>query len=50
MSHLENQLWYADFSKGFLILGQGRQDMLQLRMLLKFLLLSIKNQLLQIVT
>ena len=26
MSHLENHLWYADFSKGFLILGQPCQD------------------------
>ena len=39
MSHLENHLWYADFSKGFLILGQPCQDMLQLGMLTKFLLL-----------
>ena len=36
MSHLENCLWYADFSKGFLILGQPCQDMLQLGMLTKF--------------
>ena len=36
-------------SKGFLILGQPCQDMLQLGMLPKFLLLSSQNQLLQIV-
>ena len=49
MSHLENHLWYADFSKGFLMLGQSCQDMLQLGMLPNFLLLSSQNQLLQIV-
>ena len=48
MSHLENQLWYADVSKRFLILGQSCQDMLQRRMLAKFLLLSSQIQLLQI--
>ena len=42
MSHLENQLWYADVSRRFL-------DMLQLRMLAKLLLLSSQIQLLQIV-
>ena len=47
MSHLENQLWYADVSKRFLILGQSCQDMLQRRMLAKFLLLSSQIQLLQ---
>ena len=47
MSHLENHLWYADFSKAFLILGHPCQDMLQLGMLLTFLLLSSLNQLLQ---
>ena len=40
---------YADFSEGFLILGQPCQDMLPLGMLPKFLLLSSQNQLLQIV-
>ena len=34
----------------FLILGQTYQDMLQLGMLLKFLLLTSQNQFLQIVT
>ena len=50
MSYLENAFWYADFSKGFLILGQPCQDIFQFEMLLKFLLLSIQNQLLLIVT
>ena len=45
----ECRLWYVDFSKGFLILCSPCQDMLQLRMLPKFLLLSSQNQLLQIV-
>ena len=38
MSHLENHHWYADFLKGFLIVGQTSQDMLQLAMLVKILL------------
>ena len=50
MSHLENHHWYADFLKGFLIVGQTSQDMLQLAMLVKILLLSSQNQILQIVT
>ena len=45
----KNHLWYADFSKEFLILGQPCQDMLPLGILPKFLLLSSQNQLLQIV-
>ena len=40
---LENHLWYVDFSKGFLILGQPCQDMLQLGMLPKFSLSSNQN-------
>ena len=35
MSHLKNHLWFADLSKGFLILGQLCQGMLQLGTLLK---------------
>ena len=47
--HLENCLWHADFSKGFFISGQPCQDILQIGMSPKFLLLSSQNQLLQIV-
>ena len=47
--HLENRLWYANFSKGFFILGQPCQDILQIGMSPKFLLFSSQNQLLQIV-
>ena len=36
--------------RGFLILGRTCQDMLQVGMLLKFLLLTSQNQFLQIVT
>ena len=36
MSDLEKHLCYADFSKGFLILGQPCQDVLQLGISPKF--------------
>ena len=46
----KNYLWFADFFKGFLILCQSCQDMLQLQTFLKFLLLLSQNQLSQIMT
>ena len=49
MPHLEIHFRCADVSKEFLILGQLYEDMLQIGMLPKFLLLSSQNQLLQIV-
>ena len=48
MYYLENHIWYAELSKGFLILGHPYQNILQLGVLLKFLHLSSQNQLLQI--
>ena len=49
MLHLENHVWYVNFSKGLLMLGPSCEGMLQLKMLSQFLLLSSQNQLLQIV-
>ena len=43
MSHIANHLSYADFSKRFIILGQSCQGTLQLKILLKCLLLLTKK-------